>query len=154
MIRLTVIGDEGRAAVVATAPHFRITGGALWIGPSVDGSMPLVRYVSGRWQYADILWLGVRFEGKCRVVFGLPRDPAGVSDELSGLSIYDNILSASGIPFAVYEVGRETWRGVTMNTWWHAFRVESAAQRPSAASESSSQSAQLHGPLQDPHNLQ
>jgi hypothetical protein len=154
MIRLTVIGDEGRAAVVATAPHFRITGGSVWIGPSVDGSMPLVRYVSGRWQYADVLWRGIRFEGKCRLLFGLPRDPAGVSDELGGLSIYDNILSASGIPFAIYEVERDTWRGVTVNAWWHAFRVQSAVQRPSLGPESSSENAQLPGALQDPRNLQ
>jgi hypothetical protein len=79
-----------------------------------------------------MLWAGMRFEGKCRVVFGLPRDPAGVSDLLQSLSIHDCTLSANGIPFAVYEPRRDLWRGAIADAWWHAFRIESAGLRQSA----------------------
>jgi hypothetical protein len=145
MIRLTVIGDQGRAAVVISAPYFRITGGSVWIGPSVSGERPLVRYVSGRWQFGDALWSGLRFDGQCRLVFGLARDPLGVSDELNGLSLYRDILAANGIPFAIYDDGREMWRGVAANTWWHAFRVESAGFRKRSAKPSAKPAAEGAG---------
>jgi hypothetical protein len=130
MIRLTVIGEQGRAMEITSALYFRITGGAVWIGPGVH--LPLVRYISGSWDHGDVLWSGMRFEGKCRLIFGLPRDPARVSDEIAALSIFRNSLSANGIPFAVYDHEREMWRGVEANSWWHAFRVESAELRPSS----------------------
>lgn len=40
----------------------------------------------------------MRFEGKCRLIFGLPRDPVGVSDMLDGVSVHGTLLSANGIP--------------------------------------------------------
>jgi hypothetical protein len=128
MIRLTVISEQARAMEITSALYFRITGGAVWIGPSVHA--PLVRYIGGSWEHGDVLWSGMRFEGKCRLVFGLPRDPAGVSDEIDSISIYGNTLSANGIPFAVYYHEREMWRGVEASSWWHAFRIESASFRP------------------------
>lgn len=133
MIRLTVINEQGEAAVVASAPYFRITGGTISIGPGRAGETPLVRFVSGQWQYASALWSGVRFEGKCRLVFGLPREPSAVSDVLEGLSVHNGTLTASGIPFALYDEEHEMWKGITANNWWHAFRVESAAQREASA---------------------
>ncbi len=133
MIRLTVINEQGEAAVVASAPHFRITGGTIWIGPGRTGETPLVRFVGGHWQYASTFWSGLRFDGKCRLVFGLPREPSSVSDVLEGLSISDGVLTASGIPFALYDEERDMWKGVTANSWWHAFRVESAGKRQSSA---------------------
>jgi hypothetical protein len=138
MIRLTVIGEQGRVAIVMSAPHFRITGGAVWIGPSAGGQKPLARYVSGRWQYGDTLWEGVRFEGPCRIVFGLAREPSGVSEEVSALSIVGDTLSANGIPFAVYDTARDMWHGVGANAWWHAFRVEGSARHgPSGPTDQS-----------------
>jgi hypothetical protein len=132
MIRLTVIGEQGRVAIVMSAPHFRITGGAVWIGPSAGGQKPLARYVRGHWQYGDTLWEGVRFEGPCRIVFGLAREPSGVSEEVSALSIVGDTLSANGIPFAVYDTTRDMWHGVGANAWWHAFRVEGSVRRASS----------------------
>jgi hypothetical protein len=134
MIRLTVIGDQGRVAIVMSAPHFRITGGSVWIGPSAGGHKPLARYVSGRWQYGDTLWEGVRFEGPCRIVFGVSREPRGVSEEITALSIVGDTLSANGIPFAAYDPTRDMWRGVGANAWWHAFRVEAGARHGSGGS--------------------
>lgn len=132
MIRLIVINEQGHAAVVASAPYFRITGGAVWTGPGHPGETPLVRLISGRWHFASSQWVGLRFEGTCRLVFGLPREPSAVSDVLQGISICDSTLSASGIPFALYDEEREMWKGVTTNTWWHAFRVEGVEQRDSS----------------------
>jgi hypothetical protein len=114
---------------ITSAPYFRITGGAVWIAPGTSTHLPLLRYVAGSWEHGDVLWSGMRFEGKCRLIFGLPRDPAGVSDEIDSLSIYGNTLSANGIPFALYNDDREMWQGVEANSWWHAFRVESAEIR-------------------------
>lgn len=44
--------------------------------------MPLLRYVSARGRYADVLWRGIRFEGKGPLRFGLPRGPSSESAEL------------------------------------------------------------------------
>jgi hypothetical protein len=129
MIKLTVMGHEGGAAVVATSPYFRITGGTVWTRP---GEEPLVRYTDGGWQHLGVRWAGMRFEGPSRLVLGLPREPAAVSDEVRAFSIYDCVLSASGIPFAMYVPQQEMWRGVAPETWWHAFRIESAGMRRDA----------------------
>ena len=126
MIRLTLIGEEGRAAPAITRAYFRITGGAVWTRP---GDEPLVRYFRPSWRYAEAQWLGMRFEGRCRIVFGLPRDPAGVSGLLDAVSIYGCTLSANGVPFAVLEPDRDMWRGVAQDSWWHSYRLESAGLR-------------------------
>ena len=132
MIRLTLIGGEGKAAVLASAPYFRINGGAVWIGPGASDQHPLIRYVNGRWISNGIAWYGMRFEGKSRLIFGLPRDPSGVSDELESLSIQGATLSANGIPFAEYDASRDMWRGAAATNWWHAFRVEMSGYRAPA----------------------
>lgn len=126
MIRLTVMDKEAGAAVVASSSYFRINGGAVWTRP---GGEPIVRYIDGTWLYAGARWAGMRFEGLCRLVIGLPREPQRVSDALRGFSIHDCILSTGGIPFAVYIPLQDMWRGVIPETWWHAFRIESAELR-------------------------
>ncbi len=131
MIRLTVVGEQGRTSLVATSGYFRITGGSVWIQPGAD--FPVVRYLSPGWVHQGQVWGGLRLDGPCRLVFGLARDPAGTSDVLDGLSIYGRTLSASGIPIALYERDHDMWRGVIPDTWWHAFRVESVALRPTLA---------------------
>ncbi len=126
MIRLTVLGNEGGAAVVATSSYFRITGGAVWTRPGDD---PLIRYVDPGWQYLGVRWAGMRFEGRCRLVLGLPREPERISEQVHDFSIHDCIISTAGIPFALYVPSQEMWRGVVPETWWHAFRIESAGLR-------------------------
>lgn len=137
MIRLTLIGEQDRATFVTSAPYFRIIGGMVSIAPSagLEGEAPpLVRHVGeGSWKHANELRMGMRFEGRMRLVFGLPRDPSGVSDELEGLSITGKSLSANGIPFAVYDQELQMWRGAGNNRWWHAFRIESASFRESTS---------------------
>jgi hypothetical protein len=132
MIRLTLIGGQSEATLVASALYFRITDGMVSTGPGLEPETALARHVAGRWKHGDVLWSGMRFEGKIRLVFGLTRDPSGVSDVLDGVSIAGAVLSANGIPFAVYDQELEMWRGAGVNRWWHAFRIESADFRPSA----------------------
>jgi hypothetical protein len=71
----------------------------------------------------------MRFEGHCRLVFGLPRDPVGISEQLQSLSIQGRVLSANGVPFAVYEPAQDMWHGAGAHIWWNAFRVESTELR-------------------------
>jgi hypothetical protein len=137
MIQLSAIDEHGNATVIASAAYFRITGGAVWIGPAEAADMPLVRFTAGSWQRADQRWTGLRFEGRCRLIFGLPRDPAGVSGAIDGVSACGATLTANGIPFAAYDEDREMWRGVGANTWWHAFRIETAGLRTSVDSAES-----------------
>jgi hypothetical protein len=109
------------------SPYFRITGGAVWTRPGND---PLLRYVGPTWHYDGAHWSGMRFDGKCRLVFGLPRDPAGISDLLSVVTIYACALSTNGVPYAVYEPNREMWRGAASEVWWPSFRIETLSLRP------------------------
>lgn len=126
MIRLTVMGNEGGAAVVANSPYFRIYGGAVWTRP---GDEPLIRYVAGGWHYVGIRWAGMRFEGNSRLVLGFPREPERVSGELPDFSIHDCILSTAGIPVAVYVPLQEVWRSAVTEVCWPAFRIEAAELR-------------------------
>jgi hypothetical protein len=125
VIRLTLIGE--RPKVVADFfPYFRITGGVVWTTPELG---PIARFDDEGWKHQGTRWAGMRFEGTCRLVFGLPRDPIGVSEQLQSLSISGRVLSANGIPFSVYEPTMETWRGAVSEIWWSAFRIESADLR-------------------------
>lgn len=131
MIRLTLFGERNRAPPPVESAYFRITGDSIWIQP---GHTPLVRYIGPRWQYRGSEWSGLRFEGNCRLVFGLPRDPAGVSELLSVVTICGCSLSVNGVPYAFLEPEREMWRGTATDTWWHSFRVESLSLRPAVDS--------------------
>jgi hypothetical protein len=162
LIRLTVIDDQGLARCVTSASYFRITGGSVWIGPSASGVKPLVLHVGGQWHHDGSGWSGLRFEGKCRLVFGLARDPVSVSGEFDGLSIVGQTLLANGIPFANYDTVLEAWRGVSTDTWWLAFRIEvtdlresipatdepnaSSAGPPDASATAKHASPDLHSP--------
>ena len=151
MIRLTLIGEQDTVAFVTSAPYFRITDGTIWTGPGLEGEVPLVRHVAGSWKHDNLLWSGMRFEGKIRLIFGVPRDPSGVSDELDGVSVTGTTLSANGIPFAVYDQDLQMWRGAVQNRWWHAFRIESAGFRQSLDKPSESEEGipPLRTPSQD-----
>ena len=147
MIRLTLIGEQGRDAPRITWAYFRITGGAVWTRP---GEGPVVEYCGPVWRHLGVRWSGMRFEGKCRIVFGVLRDPVGASDLLDSVSIFDCTLCANGVPFAVYEPHREMWRGAAAETWWHSFRLESAELRSSNLQSAGDEDPiQLPGPARD-----
>ena len=126
VIRLTLISEQSQASPPEGSAYFRINGGVVWTQPTRG---PLVTYTEQGWKHGNVLWSGMRFEGDCRLVFGLPRDPVGVSEQLQSLSIHDRILSANGVPFAVYEPAQDMWHGAGADIWWHAFRVESIELR-------------------------
>ena len=123
MIQLTLLNDDGEALVVGTAPYFRITGAAVWTFP---GEGYIARLKQGGWESSGRVWTGMRFEGPCRLVMGLPREPSAVSEILQSVSIAMDVLSANGIPFAVYHSASDMWRAAIADKWWHAFRIENA----------------------------
>jgi hypothetical protein len=126
MIRLTMVNESGSAIVAATSPYFRVTGGVVWVQP---GDGPIATYEGRGWRHKNTLWPGMRFEGQCRLILGLPRDPTSVSEVLQSVSVANRVLSASGIPIAVYDDTTQTWQGVTAGSWWPAFRIEVADLR-------------------------
>jgi hypothetical protein len=127
MIRLTLTGNSNPTPREMESPYFGISGGTVW---TRLGSNPLLRYAGARWQYDGRAWSSMRFDGKCRLVFGLPRDPAGVSGLLTVVTICACTLSCNGIPCAVYEPSLEMWRAATSEMWWQSFRLESLSLRP------------------------
>lgn len=126
VIRLTLLGAPVEASLADTSAYFRITGGVVWTRAEYG---PLATYTDAGWRHHEVLWPGMRFEGYCRLVFGLPRDPVGISEQLQSLSIHGRILSANGVPFAVYEPAQDMWHGAGAHIWWNAFRVESIQLR-------------------------
>jgi hypothetical protein len=127
MLQLTVLDGQGGSELFTSSMYFRITGNAIWTRPG-DQPTP-IRYTQGGWMYGTKHIAGVRIEGKCRLVFGISSEPASVSEILQSVSFDDRTLYASGIPFAIYDVSRDSWRGVAGNLWWQAFRVDSAELR-------------------------
>ena len=130
VIQLTLVDDGSRAWVARTAPFFRITGGNVWTSPG-DGR--IVRFTGQGWEFAGQVWDGMRFEGPSQLIMGLPKQPTAVSEVLKSVSIVRDVLSANGIPFAVYDPVRDMWRAVIAETWWHAFRIESVRDGRSAS---------------------
>jgi hypothetical protein len=126
MIRLTMVGLPGSAIVAATSPYFRVTGGVVWVRP---GDGPIATYEEHGWRHKGAVWPGMRFEGQCRLIFGLPRDPTSISEVLQSVSIVSREVRANGIPIAVYVDSTQTWQGVPAGSWWPAFRIEVADLR-------------------------
>jgi hypothetical protein len=126
MIRLTMVGPQANATVAATCPYFRVTEGVVWVRPD-DG--PIATYEEHGWRHNGRLWPGMRFEGQCRLILGLPRDPTSISEVLQSVSIAGRVLRANGIPVAVYDGLTQTWQGVTAGSFWPAFRIELADLR-------------------------
>ena len=54
-----------------------------------------------------------------------------MSEVLQSVSISGRALSANAIPFAVYDETSQIWRGVSVGSWWPAFRIEVADLRKS-----------------------
>jgi hypothetical protein len=128
MIRLTLVAPPASAILAATSAYFRVTGGVVWVRP---GDGPIVAYERQGWRHKDVVWSGMRFEGPCRLIFGLPRDPTSMSEVLQSISISGTTLRANAIPFALYDEISQVWRGVTAGSWWPAFRIEVADLRKS-----------------------
>lgn len=130
MVQLTFVNDDGEALLASAAPFFRITGPAVW---TFRGDGYIARLTRGGWESAGKLWTGMRFEGRCRLVMGFPREPSAVSEILQSVSVSLDVLSANGVPFAVYNPAQDMWRSAMADRWWHAFRIESIDHQASTS---------------------
>jgi hypothetical protein len=126
MIRLTFLGDRTPARSEEWAPYYRVTGGVIWTQPDRG---PLATFSDNSWKSQEILWSGLRFEGPCRLILGLPRAPISVSEQLQSVAISGSVLSANGLPIAVYDPTWERWQGASAGSTWPAFRIETAGLR-------------------------
>ena len=126
MIRLTFIAEGSSTSLEEPSPFYRITAGGVWTRPEAG---PIATFVEDGWKCQNRLWLGMRFEGPCRLILGLPRDPVGVSEALLSVSMAGRVLAANGLPIAIYDPTRELWHGVIAGISWPAFRIESADLR-------------------------
>jgi len=124
VVQLTLVNRESETVVVAAAPFFRITGSTVW---TVRGDGHIARLTDYGWESSGNTWAGMRFDGPCRLVMGLPRDPSAVSEVLQSVSIDRDVLSVDGVAFAAYTPEKDMWRAASATEkWWHAFRIESA----------------------------
>jgi hypothetical protein len=126
MIRLTLVGDRTPSRSEECAPYYRVTGGVVWTHPDRG---PVATFVDNSWKRQEINWRGLRFEGPCRLILGLPRAPISVSEQLQSVSIIGAVLSANGLPIAVYDPTWDCWQGASEGTAWPAFRIETAGLR-------------------------
>jgi hypothetical protein len=123
MIHLSVFAGGVKAVQVASEPYFRVTGGAIWTRPEE----PVLLQVRGAsWEYGNILWKGMRFVGRCRLIFGVPRGVEGVSTEFHGLTVAKRTLYTNGFALATYDAAFDAWWSLTSGVRCHAFRIESA----------------------------
>jgi hypothetical protein len=123
MIHLNVFAAGVKPLRVASEPYFRVSGGAIWTRPEE----PVLLQVRGAsWEYGSILWKGMRFVGRCRLIFGVPRDVDGVSTEFHGLLVAKRTLYTNGLALATYDPAYDAWRSLASGVRCHAFRVESA----------------------------
>lgn len=79
MIGVNLIGAHAEASLAEVSAYFRITGRVVW---TRSEHWPLATYTEERWRHREVLGSGMRFEGQLRLVFGLPRDPARISEQL------------------------------------------------------------------------
>jgi hypothetical protein len=123
MIHLSVFAGGVKTIRIASEPYFRVTGGAIWTRPE-ERLVLQIREAS--WEFGQILWKGMRFIGRCRLIFGVQRDVEGVSTEFDGLTVERKTLYTKGIALATYDAAYDSWWSLTSEVRCHAFRIESA----------------------------
>jgi hypothetical protein len=123
MIHLSVFAGGVKAVRVASEPYFRVTGGAIWTRPE---ERLVLQLRDTSWEFGHILWKGIRFSGRCRLIFGVPRDVQGVSTEFDGLMVEKKTLYTKGLGLARYDAAYDSWWSLTSKVRCHAFRIESA----------------------------
>jgi hypothetical protein len=133
MIRLSVFVRGNEPVEMTASPYFGIAGGAVW---SCPGKSPLAFYRDSRWQFSEVLWSGIVFEGRCALVFGILRDPDPVSVIFNRIEINDRILCAEGVPLAEYEPRGDAWHGLSGSVSWQAFRIQNVMPKPAPALKS------------------
>jgi len=133
-IQLTLTREGSAAVVTCFAPFFRITGSTVW---TVHGDRYVARLTDSGWEADGGTWTGMRFEGPCRLLMGVPCEPSSISKILDSVSIEHAALSANDIALASYHPDTEMWRAVRTERWWHAFRVETIYQHANVSGDES-----------------
>jgi hypothetical protein len=132
MIRLTFYDSAGMAVAVQEASDFRISGGVIWNG--LDRGLIAV-YCNGAWKHRGKYYPSISFEGSCRLLFGITRDPS-VTEPIGLFSIIGDTFRANGIAFARYVEAQDSWEGILRRISWSSFRVMSEGVIPAMVEES------------------
>jgi hypothetical protein len=123
MIHLKFDGFQGSAPPFEV-PYLRLTAGLLW-EDARNG--PLARFDAGTWIYQDWPYERIEILGAARLFFGITREPAWISEILTGLSLEGAALCVDTQPLAKYDPAHEVWRASLPPTrGWHSFRIVSA----------------------------
>jgi hypothetical protein len=123
VINFTFLGGGIETAVVTSGMYFRITAGT--ISRSAD-SEALAMYEAGRWKVGPWLFRGARFEGRCRLLFGIPRAPDSASEFFDSLTLDGRVMLANDVPYAAHDSERGLWYGIARPSSWVALRIVSA----------------------------
>jgi hypothetical protein len=122
MIQLKFCTEESAPPTIEQEA-FGITGGAVWDRLELG---LIAHYVDGRWMRRGQSYAALSFTGRCRLLFGITRDPAFISDVICNFSITGATLRANGVAFAQYSEQLDLWRGLMRPISWTAMTMISA----------------------------
>jgi hypothetical protein len=132
MTCLTLHAARSRACVTVEASNFRVAGGLIW--NRIEGGL-LARFCDGYWIHERRKFSTLIFDGRCRLLFGISRNPSGVSDPVGQLSISQTTLMANGIAFASYIPDQDIWQGIVRPMSWSTFRIVDEQVLPALVDE-------------------
>lgn len=121
MLQLTLKTNGQR--VPWESPNFRLSGGIL------SDCLPrtvIAKLVKGTWDHQGVAVEELSFTGGARLMFGLPRDPWRVSDEVRTLTLRGECLLAEGTVVAHYVAAGDVWRALARPMWWHSLHIVDA----------------------------
>jgi hypothetical protein len=126
VLRLTLYDRSGQPVKTLEAADFRIDGGVIW-----HPEMGLIaHYSQGAWKHRGRHYSVICAEGRCRLFFGITREPSAISEVISAFAIKGSALSANGVAFAQYSVDQDVWHGVIRKIWWQALRIACEVSSP------------------------
>jgi len=120
MIRLKLFNERGDLVHKLDSIDFRISAGVIW-NPELRG--PIAYSSGGSWTYVGNYYPKLCVEGRCRLLFGIPRAPSALSEPIGVFSITDSLLRANGVAFAQYVEESEMWQGLMRPIWWQVMRI-------------------------------
>jgi hypothetical protein len=121
VIRLTL--QDARESSSLEMSAFRVTGAAV---SSLE--LGLIAYLAhDRWWHTCRPYSTLSFTGRCRLLFGISRDPDLLSEPFQRLDIRGTNLHADGARFAQYSKRYDMWCGVQRPMLWTAMLAVSDA---------------------------
>jgi hypothetical protein len=133
VIRLSFYNEQAEVAATFAATDFRISGGVIW--NRLEEGL-ITNYVNGGWKHRGRYYPSLSFEGRCRLLFGIPRDPSPVSEPIGLFSITGTTLRANGIAFAQYIEEEDRWHCLSRAMSWGSMRIVSDAFVPTLVEHS------------------